>query len=72
MLPDGPRQQLRATLGDTSAERRHDRLQPLPCSACGHDSRVMLRTEYVRYFRCDRCSAMCSMAKPEHAERFGT
>jgi hypothetical protein len=66
MLPDVPRRPLHATLtGTDTGERRHDRLNPVPCSACGHDViRVMLRTAYVVYFRCDRCSSMWSMAKP--------
>ena len=63
MLPEGPRQPIKAKLDDSPGDpqMRQDR----PCSACGHlVSRAMLRTEYVVYFRCDRCSSMWSEAKP--------
>jgi hypothetical protein len=63
-------QPLRAML--QGAERRQDRFRPDPCSACGHDQvRVMLRTDYVLYLRCDRCLTMRTVPKPG-VERFGT
>jgi hypothetical protein len=72
LLPDAPRQPIKAKLTDSPGERRLERLQPRPCSACGYAvARVMLRTDYVIYFRCDRCSAMWSMPKPGMAA-FGT
>ena len=64
MLPDVPRHPIQATLPATSYERRHTRLTLAPCSACGHASRVMLRTPYVLYVRCDQCLRMRTVAKP--------
>ena len=53
------------------ADRRVNRLAPAPCSRCGRDDlRVMLRTDYVVYFRCEHCLQMWSVAKP--GEQFGT
>jgi len=72
-LPEGPRKPLNATLSrtDVPVERRHDRLVPAPCSACGRNElRVMLRTDYVVYFRCEHCMKMWSVPKP--GEQFGT
>jgi hypothetical protein len=38
---------------------------------CGRDDlRVMLRTDYVVYFRCEHCRTVWSVAKP--GEQFGT
>lgn len=72
MLPDVPRRPLRATLTNMSGERRQKRLQPDPCSGCGHDQmRVMLRTAYVLYVRCERCLAMKTVPKPGQ-DLFGT
>ena len=73
MLPDGPRQPLKATVSrsDAPLERRGNRLVPTPCTACGRDElRVMLRTDYVVYFRCEHCAQVWSVAKP--GEQFGT
>ena len=74
MLPDPPRKPIDATLSRTDArlERRGNRLVPAPCSACGRDElRVMLRTDYVVYFRCDHCANVWSIAKPGE-QIFGT
>jgi hypothetical protein len=72
MLPDPPRRPLDATLSNTPADRRRNRLAPAPCSACGRDElRVMLRTDYVVYFRCEGCMKLWSVAKPG-SEQFGT
>jgi hypothetical protein len=72
MLPDAPRQPLRATLSGTPVERRQNRFEPEACAGCGHDQmRVMLRTDYVLYLRCERCLAMRTVPKPG-LERFGT
>jgi hypothetical protein len=72
MLPDVPRRPLHATLTSTTGERRQNRWEPDPCPACGHDQiRVMLRTAYVLYLRCERCLAMQTVPKPGH-EEFGT
>ena len=62
----------RATLGGLPGDdRRRNRLSPGPCSRCGRDDlRVMLRTDYVVYFRCEHCLQMWSVAKP--GEQFGT
>jgi hypothetical protein len=67
MLPDGPRRPLDATLTGP-AERRHDRLVLAACTTCGHDTalRVMLRTPYVLYVRCERCVVMWTVSKPVH------
>ena len=73
MLPDPPRKPVNATLSrtDLPIERRGDRLVPAPCAACGHDDlRVMLRTDYVVYFRCEHCAQVWSVAKS--GEQFGT
>ena len=70
MLPDGPRKPIHATLS-RSVERRGNRLVPAPCGACGRgDLRVLLRTDYVVYFRCEHCAEVWSVAKP--GEQFGT
>jgi hypothetical protein len=73
MLPDGPRKPLKSTLADTVIERRHDRIALAPCATCGHDKdlRVMLRTPYVLYVRCEHCVVLWTVPKPGH-ERFGT
>ena len=74
MLPDPPRKPIDATLSrtDVRLERRGNRLVPAPCSACGGDElRVMLRTDYVVYFRCDHCAKVWSVAKPGEP-MFGT
>ena len=74
MLPEGPRKPIHATLSRTAVrvERRGNRLVPAPCAACGRDDlRVMLRTDYVVYFRCDSCAQVWSVAKPG-CEQFGT
>jgi hypothetical protein len=72
MFPDVPRRPLRATLPDTSGERRQNRFQPGPCSGCGHDEmRIMLRTAYVLYLRCEHCLAMKTVPKPGQ-DLFGT
>ena len=72
MLPDAPREPLHATLTGSHGEHRRDRLAPPPCSSCGHVStQVMLRTECVLYFRCDRCRALWSIPKHGHVA-FGT
>jgi hypothetical protein len=65
MLPDGPRRPLNATLTGP-AERRHDRLVLAACTKCGNDAalRVMLRTPYVLYVRCERCVVMWTVSKP--------
>ena len=73
MLPDPPRKPINATLSrtDLPVERRGDRLVPAPCAACGRDDlRVMLRTDYVVYFRCEHCAEVWSVANP--SEQFGT
>jgi hypothetical protein len=74
MLPDGRRKPISATLSrtDVPVERRANRLVPAPCVACGrNDLRVMLRTDYVVYFRCEHCAHVWSVAKPG-CEQFGT
>jgi hypothetical protein len=72
MLPEGPRKPLQAGLTGLPVERRRNRLAPAPCSTCGRDElRVMLRTEYVVYFRCERCLKMWSTPKPD-VQQFGT
>ena len=72
MLPEGPRKPLQAGLTDTPVERRRNRLAPAACSTCGRDElRVLLRTDYVVYFRCEHCLKMWSVPKPGE-ERFGT
>jgi hypothetical protein len=73
MLHDPPRKPIPATLSrtDVRVERRGNRLVPAPCSACGRDRfTVMLRTDYVVYFRCEHCAQVWSVAKP--GEQFGT
>jgi hypothetical protein len=73
MLPDGPRQPLRATLAGTPGDRRRNRLPAQSCAACGHDdTRVTLRTDYVVYFRCERCAAVWNLPKPGRQTQFGT
>jgi hypothetical protein len=71
MSSETTRKPLSATLRTTTEERRHTRLTPDPCATCGNDQRVMLRTDYVLYLRCDRCLTMCTVPKPGQ-ERFGT
>ena len=74
MLPDPPRKPIDATLPrtDVRPERRANRLVAPPCSACGRDRlRAILRTDYVVYFRCEHCSEVWSVAKPEE-QMFGT
>ena len=72
MLPDVPRKPLRATLTSSPGERRQNRVEPNACAACGHDEvRVMLRTAYVLYLRCERCLAMHTVPKPGQ-QGFGT
>ena len=71
--PEVPRKPINATLSRTAVrvERRGHRLVPAPCAACGRDDlRVMLRTDYVVYFRCEHCLQVWSVAKP--GEEFGT
>jgi hypothetical protein len=73
MLPDPPRKPLDATLSRTNLpiERRGNRLAPTRCGACGRaELSVMLRTDYVVYFRCEHCAQVWSIAKP--GEQFGT
>ena len=74
MLPDGPRQPLRATLAGTPGDRRRNRLPAQSCAACGHDdTRVTLRTDWVVYFRCEgarRCGTCRSrVTRPTSAPR---
>jgi hypothetical protein len=72
MLPDAPRQPLRATLTRTPGERRLNRIELGACSACGQEEvRVMLRTDYVLYLRCEQCRTMRVLPKPGQ-ELFGT
>jgi hypothetical protein len=72
MLPEGPRKPLPATIRDTVVERRHHRFTPDPCAACRRDAvRVMLRTDYVLYLRCEHCLTMCTVPKPGTLQ-FGT
>lgn len=53
------------------ADRRQHRLVLLPCTACGQDDlRVLLRTPYVLYVRCEHCAAVWTVAKPGQ-EGFG-
>lgn len=68
MPPDGPRRPLNATLTGTVAERREDRVVLAACTTCGHGTalRVMLRTPYFLYVRCERCVVMWTVAKPVH------
>jgi hypothetical protein len=64
MLPKTPRQPLLTTPSGTPRGGRFNRLQPPPCSACGHhDTRVTLRTDYVLYFRCDHCGEISSSSE---------
>ena len=72
MLPDTRRKPLPATLRDPTEERRQNRLAPDPCAFCGHAVRVMLRTPYVLYMRCDRCLSMWTIPKPGYEREFGT
>ena len=71
-MPSEPsRKPHKATLDGRPGDRRRNRLAPGPCSRCGRDDlRVMLRTDYVVYFRCEHCLQMWSVAKP--GEQFGT
>ena len=73
MLPDGPRKPLQATLTGTPIERRRDRVHLAPCATCGHDThlRVMLRTPYFLYVRCESCIVLWTVPKPGN-ELFGT
>jgi hypothetical protein len=72
MLPDATRKPLRATLMGNEGDHCQKRLAQPPCSSCGHVStRVMLRTECVLYFRCDRCRALWSLPRHTHVA-FGT
>ena len=71
MPSDPSRKPHKAILGGLPGDRRLNRLAPGPCSRCGRDDlRVMLRTDYVVYFRCEHCLQMWSVAKP--GEQFGT
>jgi hypothetical protein len=72
MSSETTRKPLPATLRNAAEERRHTRLTPDPCAACGHEVRVMLRTPYVLYMRCDRCLAMWTAPKPGYERQFGT
>jgi hypothetical protein len=72
MLPDPPRKPINATLSrtDLPVERRGDGLVPAPCAACGRDDlRVMLRTDYVVYFRLRALRGSVECRKPERAVR---
>ena len=46
-------------------ERRLNRLPVPPCNVCHstHYVQVALRTDYVVYFRCQRCAAVQPMQK---------
>jgi uncharacterized Zn finger protein len=49
-------------------DRRRNRLTLDCCHQCGSDAvRVVTRTEYVVYVRCDRCGHVASIAKPGSA-----
>jgi len=72
MLPEGPRPPLPVTLRDQSTERRHNRFTPGLCAACRHEAvRVMLRTDYVLYLRCEHCLTMRTVPKPGTSQ-YGT
>src|SRR3954468_24165020 len=59
--------QLSPTRTAKPTERRgQNRSSATPCSACGNEVQVMLRTPYVLYVRCGHCSAMWTVAKPGH------
>jgi hypothetical protein len=66
MLPDVQRKPLAATLPDGTTERRRQRVYLDPCAACGREEhlRVMLRTPYFLYVRCERCVVMWTVPKP--------
>jgi hypothetical protein len=68
MLPEGPRRPLDATLTSRVAERRRDRVVLDVCTTCGDGTalRVMLRTPYFLYVRCERCVVMWTIEKPVH------
>ena len=71
MSSDPSRKPHKATLRGRPDDRRLNRLAPDPCSRCGCDDlRVMLRTDYVVYYRCEHSLQMWSGAKP--GEQFGT
>jgi hypothetical protein len=56
-----------------ATDPRQNRVAPAPCSACGHDEvRVMLRTAYVLYLRCEHCLSMWTVPKPGFERQFGT
>jgi hypothetical protein len=66
MLSQGQREPLYATLPSGPTERRQERLRLAPCAACGQENhlRVMLRTPYFLYVRCERCVIMWTVPKP--------
>ncbi len=48
------------------AERRSNRLEILPCAQCARGpAKVMLRTEYVLYLRCEHCGNIWTIRKPD-------
>lgn len=57
-----------AVSGDVTAraERRHRRLDPGLCTECDCNGprRVVVRTDYVLYARCDACGALAVLQKP--------
>jgi hypothetical protein len=72
MHPEGLRKPLSATLRDTATERRHNRFIPDPCAVCRSDAlRVLLRTDYVLYLRCEQCLSMWTVPK-RGTLQFGT
>lgn len=50
---------------DPLADRRRQRLELPPCPECSSDDvRVMTRTDYVVYIRCEQCLHLWSVPKP--------
>jgi len=69
--PDRSKRMHKAELPVPAQERRRQRLALSPCAACGGETRVVSRTEYVLYIRCDGCGTVESQPKPG-GRRFGT
>ena len=66
MLPEVQRKPVCATLPNRPTERRQQRLRLDPCAACGYQEhlRIMLRTPYFLYVRCEKCLIMWTVPKP--------
>ena len=70
MPSEPPRKPQKATLRGLPGERRRNRLAQGPCSRGERDDlRVMLRTDYVVYFRCEHWSADVERGEARRAVR---